>query len=77
MQQCWLKLVSHCLGPGAALENMFAWVIVAYLQILWAHLVFWGVFLGRNWVKKCHAKCKHETTFKMSQILHEMFILVL
>ena len=46
MQQCWLKLVSHCLGPGAALENMFAWVIVAYLQNLWAHLGFWGVFLG-------------------------------
>ena len=34
MQQCWLKLVSHCLGPGAALENMFAWVILAYLQNL-------------------------------------------
>jgi hypothetical protein len=23
MQQCWLELVYHCLGPGAALENMF------------------------------------------------------
>ena len=45
MQQCWLKLVYHCLEPGAALENMFAWVIVAYLQNLWAHLGFWGVFL--------------------------------
>ena len=27
-----LELVSHCLGPGAALENMFVWVIIAYLQ---------------------------------------------
>ena len=45
MQQCWLKLVSYCLGPGAALENMFAWVILAYLQNLGAHLGFWGVFL--------------------------------
>ena len=53
MQKCWLKLVYHCLEPGAALENMFAWVIVAYryLQNLWAHLCFWGVFLGRNWLK--------------------------
>jgi hypothetical protein len=48
MQQCWLKLVYHCLEPGAALENMFAWVIVAYSQNLWAHLGFLGVFLGRN-----------------------------
>jgi hypothetical protein len=39
-------LFSHCLGPGAALENMFAWVILAYLQNLGAHLVFFGVFLG-------------------------------
>ena len=31
IQQCWLKLVSRCLGPGAALDNMFAWVMVAYL----------------------------------------------
>jgi hypothetical protein len=46
MQQCWLKLVSHCLGPGAALGNMFAWVILAYLQNLGVHLGFWGVFLG-------------------------------
>ena len=42
---------SHCLGPRAALENMFAWVIVAYLQTLWAHLCFWGVFFGRIWFK--------------------------
>ena len=47
---------------------MFAWVILAYLQNLGVHLGFWGVFLGRNWVKKCHAKCKHETTFKSPQI---------
>jgi hypothetical protein len=40
MQQCWLKLISHCLGSGAALENMFAWVIVADLQNLWSHFVF-------------------------------------
>ena len=33
-------------GPGAALDNMFARVIVAYLQTLGAHLGFWGVFLG-------------------------------
>jgi hypothetical protein len=46
MQHCWLKLVSRCLGPGSALENMFAWVIVAYLSNLGAHLGFWGVFLG-------------------------------
>jgi hypothetical protein len=46
MQQCWLNLVSHCLGPGAALENMFAWVILAYLQNLGGDLGFWGVFLG-------------------------------
>ena len=45
MQQCWLKLVSHYLGPGAALENVFTWVIVAYLLTLGAHLGFWGVFL--------------------------------
>jgi hypothetical protein len=51
MQQCWLKLVYHCLEPGAVLENMFAWVIVAYLQNLWANLGFWGVFLSRNWLK--------------------------
>ena len=51
MQQCWLKLVYHCLEPGAALENMFAWMIVAFLQNLWAHLCFWGVFLHRNWLK--------------------------
>ena len=38
MQQCWLKLVCHCLGPVAALENMFACVIVAYLQNLGSHL---------------------------------------
>jgi hypothetical protein len=47
MQQCWLKLVYHCLQPGAALENMFAWLIVAYLsyvQNVWAHLGFWGIF---------------------------------
>ena len=44
MQQCWLKLVYHCLEPGAALENMFAWVIVAYLQNVWVHLGFWGIF---------------------------------
>ena len=44
MQQCWLKLVSHCLGPGAALGNMFAWVILAYLQNLGVHLGFGGGF---------------------------------
>ena len=42
MQQCLLKMVSHCLEPGAALENMFAWEIVAYLQNLGAHLVLFG-----------------------------------
>ena len=47
MQQCWLKLVSHCLGPGAALGNMFAWVILAYLQNLGAHLGFGGYFYGK------------------------------
>jgi hypothetical protein len=26
------KIGSHCLGPIAALENMFAWVILASLQ---------------------------------------------
>ena len=46
MQQCWLKLISHCLGPRAALGNMFAWVILAYLQNLGFHLGFWGVFLA-------------------------------
>jgi hypothetical protein len=46
MQQCWLKLVSYCLGPGAALGNMFTCVILAYLQNLGVHLGFWGVFLG-------------------------------
>ena len=51
MQQCWLKLDYHCLEPGEALENMFSWVIVAYLQNLWPHLGFWEVFLGRNWLK--------------------------
>ena len=51
MQQCWLKLVSHCLGPGAALYKMFAWVIVAYLQNVWAHLCFWGVFLAEIGLK--------------------------
>ena len=44
MQQCWLKLSYHCLEPGAALQNMFAWVTVAYLQILLTHLGFWGYF---------------------------------
>ena len=42
MQQCWLKLGSHCLEPGAASENMFAWVIVVYLQNLGSHLCLWG-----------------------------------
>jgi hypothetical protein len=45
MQQCWLKLVSHCLEPGAALENMFACVILAYLQKLGTHLGFGGYFI--------------------------------
>ena len=40
------KNVYHCLEPRAALENMFAWVILAYLQNLGVHLGFWGVFLG-------------------------------
>ena len=40
MQQCWLKLVSHCLGPSAALENKFAWLIVGFLQTLGVHLGF-------------------------------------
>ena len=40
MQQCWLKLVFHGVGPRAALENMFVWVNVAYLQNLEAHLGF-------------------------------------
>ena len=44
MQQWWLNLVSHCLGPGAALENMFALVIVVYLQNLGANLGFWRYF---------------------------------
>ena len=51
MQQSWLKLVSHCLEPGAALENMFAWEIVAYLQNFWAHLDFWGLFLAEIGLK--------------------------
>jgi hypothetical protein len=46
MQQCWLKLVSHCLEPGATLENMFAWVIVAYLKNVGTHLGFWGLTLA-------------------------------
>ena len=46
MQQCWLNLVSHGLGPGAALENMFAWEILAYLQNLGVDLGFWFFFLG-------------------------------
>jgi hypothetical protein len=33
-------------------------VIVAYLQNLWAHLCFWGVFLGRNWLKVTFIKLK-------------------
>ena len=38
------KIGLSLLEPGAALENMFAWVIVAYLQNLWAHLCFGGYF---------------------------------
>ena len=49
MHQCWLKLISHCLRPGAALENMFAWVSVAYLQNLGADLGFWGNFFEKHW----------------------------
>ena len=38
MQQFWLKLFFYCLGPGSALKNMFAWVIMAYLENLGPHL---------------------------------------
>ena len=58
MQQCRLKLVSHCLGSGAALEKMFAWLIVAYLHNLEANFGFWEVFLGRSWLKMTFSKHK-------------------
>ena len=43
MQHSWLKLASHCLEPGVASGNMFAWIISAYLQNLGVQLGFQGV----------------------------------
>ena len=39
-------MVSHCLGPGAALENMFVWVILAYSQTLGVYFGLLGGILG-------------------------------
>ena len=43
MQHSWLKLAFHSLESGVALGNMFAWMILAYLQNLGVHLGFQGV----------------------------------
>ena len=61
MQQCWLKLVSHCLPPRASLESMFASAILAHLQNLgtlteYPHLQHFGCLQIAHFELKIHFK---------------------